>query len=294
MKTKKLDPGAYKKAFDVIFNEGIPTITKDEFESRLESSPKSELFGVTVHYITDVMELENPGITDLIKSRVEETFTEARSSKFDFLKNFNRLLLYMSPVMPSFDDSLKYTGTGTMTWGARLDGGRVVLFIHGGVLTKRREGSAFNGILAHELTELQYVEGNRPILKRLPEEDEFCYHVTEMAVNERLYAIKPRYCIDLQQLSFDEYFKKDVMNKDVHPLPISLSAPLVWLPMTKHGDPAGKFLRKRVLDSIRRRSPKCEVIALGYEGILSKIPLYSPTYENYTGTVESMKNSWRN
>jgi hypothetical protein len=288
MKSGKLDIKTYRRVSDEFFKGDWPkkNLTEEEFNRQIESYPKSEIFGITVRYALDVAMLEDPDILEPTKAKVGQTFERCRSSKFDFLHNFNELILHMSPLTPLFDENFKYIGIGTKTYALRLDSRRLAVFIGSDYLVKRREGVAFNGILSHELLELQYVEQNESLIRSLPE-SKICHDVLEVAADERVYAIDPRYCVEMQQISFDEYFKRGIKGTDI--VTLGIIAPLAYLALVKHKDPAGKKLRKRVLDSIRNKDPRSEILALRYERALSEIPLYSPRREDYINTVKSMR-----
>lgn len=286
MKGKKLPPSFYRRVFDRYFKEEFPkqTFSQENFDRALELCPNSELFGISVYYVTNAMDMETPGITNLIKVKVEETFRTAHMSKFDFLRNFRRLVLAMFPVMPVLNHDAEYIGIGHKTWSRRLYGETIIAAIDGSYLKGEKQTVAFNGVLSHELTEVQYIEQNDDLLERLPDV-KFCRDVKETAVDERVYATNPRYSEEMLETDY-EMFKTAVKGSDA--VTVALSAPLIYVPLLKHGDIAGKRLRKRVLDSVRAKGPRTEVLAIQYEKLLRGTTMYNPTREDYLHVADTM------
>ena len=272
------------KEFKAIIDGAFTKPLNDE-EARMyfENCPKSELPDVTVHYAISPMATQVENALEIVKQKVEETLSTIRNSKFNFSNSFRELILFMSPVMPVLDENLKYIGVGTQTQALRVNSEKICLLIHANYLTNKKEYT-FNGILSHELLDLLYSEQNTEIAKKARTEV-LCDIPKEIAIDERVYAINPRYCIDMQQTCFEYYFRRTA----VAPLFYrALAAPSIYLPILKHQDHSGKHLRKRVLDFIRRYAPREEPIALKWESILAGIPLYSPSSENYSHAEKSM------
>jgi hypothetical protein len=296
MKRRKISEDFYRNAYDSVF-KGIPPkeiqdgLSEDDLNRDLESRPQSEVHGIKIYYITGPMEFAHPGITNVIKAKVEETFHQVHGSKFDFLHDFSRLLLIMSPVLPIFDEDSGYRGVGKEYTVVRNDEETVSLLLSGEFLTENMEGFAFNGVVSHELVELNYTEENSRMLIKIP--PNLPSKLTrEIAVDERVYAINPIYCRDMKVIDFEGDFKEIVKITDntiTGNTIVGVSALSVYLPCLKHGDPYGKKLRKRVMDTIRSRNPKLEIMALRYERVLSKFPLYNPTPQNYREASEFLK-----
>jgi hypothetical protein len=283
MGNRKLTPELAKKMYSEIFSSK-EKFTKGGFRNLLNQEPTSESCNVRIHYLTGGMEIENPGITEDIKTKVDETFQTSRHSKFDFLGEFSELILFMAPIMPLFDKKMRYAGIGTNAGGWRIDKDMVFIDVHGNYLLKGNH--SFQGILAHELSELRYSEQDGKSFDKFTE-TLVGDTVEEIAMDERVYAINPSYCIEMQQITLDHYFKLGAKNSD--PLFIGIHAPAIYLPLLKHQSLAGKHLRKRVLDVVRGIDPKIEILSLSCEKVYSKIPLYSPTKEDYSRAIDSIK-----
>jgi len=209
MEQKKLSVELIKKLFEEASKENLPT--KDELIGQLENFPKSEFFGITTYYLVSLMQAECPNILDLAKTKVEETFAAAKGSRFDFLHGFSKMVLLMSPIMPSFDKNSNYVGFGYRSTLSRVDAETVRACIHGHTLSKRREGFAFNGVLSHELAEQQYLEQNESFFEQFSRKDWIIAFriIKEIAVDERVYAIDPKYCREMKQFIFERYFKSE-------------------------------------------------------------------------------------